>query len=134
MRRVKPSRGRPAAGQLVSSSTRWTTWTGSSTSTAWTARPSSTSTGQLTMNRRSSGRADRSLINLLHAAEGFFFGRVKIFWSLVFESEFVIGNNPKYRRYKQSESPISDPHLLYLGKGVTTFCSTPVKTFKCKTS
>lgn len=53
MRRVKMSRGKPAAGQLVSSSTRWTTWMGSSTSTAWTARPSSTSTGRHSTNRGS---------------------------------------------------------------------------------
>lgn len=46
MRRVKMSRGRQAAGQPVSSSMRWTTWMGSSTLTAWTARPSSTSTGR----------------------------------------------------------------------------------------
>lgn len=51
MRRVKMSCGRQAAGQPVSSSMRWTTWMESSTSTAWTPRPSSTSTGRPSTSR-----------------------------------------------------------------------------------
>lgn len=61
MRRVKTLRGEPVAGQLESSSTRWTTWMESSTSTAWTVRPSLILIGRRSTNSRF-GHSCRKLV------------------------------------------------------------------------